>query len=103
MFCVSNTDYWERHSQSRDEALPFLQLSGILAVRKHCFSIVADSQLRIAAHYVVDEIPAFLADIELWVQSGAGTASTEQKGAVRETLDEIEGRLWEVTQLVLET
>jgi hypothetical protein len=103
VFCVSNTDYWEKRAQPRDEALPFLQLSGILAVRKHCFSIVSEGQLRIAAMYVADDIPAFLADIELWVQSGAGTASAEQKRAVREALDELEGRLWEVNELVPET
>jgi hypothetical protein len=96
VFCVSNTDYWEKRGQPRDLALPFLQLSGILAVRKHCLSIVGESQLRIAATYVADEIPAHLADVELWVQSGECSASAEQKRRVRATLDAVEEELVEV-------
>jgi len=95
-FCVSNKDYWENRNYPKDQALPFLHLSGILALRKHCLSIVAESQLIIVARYIRDDIPALIGDVELWVQSGEGTASAEEKSAVRESLDAAERRLKEV-------
>ncbi|KAH7129906.1 hypothetical protein B0J13DRAFT_627047 [Dactylonectria estremocensis] len=93
VFCVSNKNYWENRTEPRDAALPHLQLSGILEVRKYCISIVANSQRRLATRYMRDEIPALFAQVELWVQSGAGTADAERKEVVRRTLDELESRL----------
>lgn len=80
----------------RDTALPYLQLSCILEVRKYCISIVANSQRRIATRYMRDEIPDLLAQLELWVQSGAGSADAERKEVVRCTLNELESRLKKV-------
>ncbi|KAF4944710.1 hypothetical protein FGADI_12485 [Fusarium gaditjirri] len=77
----------------KSEAKRHLDLSGILQVRKHCISIVANSQRRIATQYMKDQIPALLADIELWVQSGARTASEERREALCQTLDSVERRL----------
>lgn len=96
VFCVSNKDYWEHRDDPKDEALPILNLSGILSIRKHCIGMVAESQLRIATKYIRDRIPALLRDIELWVQSGAGSATAEQKQACREALDALEARLRKV-------
>ncbi|KAH7161710.1 hypothetical protein EDB81DRAFT_683686 [Dactylonectria macrodidyma] len=93
VFCVSNKNYWENRTEPRDAALPHLHLSGILEVRKYCISIVANSQRRLAIRYMRDEIPALFAQIELWVQSGAGSADAERKEVVRRTLNELEGRL----------
>src|SRR4051794_16637028 len=45
-FCVSNTMYWEHRNESSDVSLPFLELSNIIALRKHCLEIVAESNLR---------------------------------------------------------
>lgn len=102
VFCVSNHDYREYRLEPKDQALPFLQLSGIIAVRKHCLSIVAESQLQIVTKYVRDDIPALLGDVELWVQSGAGTADAEQKRVVRETLNTLESQLKEVSLMVVD-
>jgi hypothetical protein len=93
VFCVSNMIYWDNRELSKDNALPILQLSGIIAVRRHCISIVADSQLRAATKYIRDSIPAILSEIALWVESGAGSLSAERKKAVRETLNVVEARL----------
>ena len=93
VFCVSNTEYWENRGLPKDDALPFLQLSGIFTVRKHCISMVANSQLRIATKYIQADIPALLGDIKLWVESGAGTVNAEQKEKVRQTLNIVEARL----------
>lgn len=93
VFCISNTDYWDHRDLPNDDALPFIELSGIIAVRKHCISMVGDSQHRIASKYIRESIPALLGDITLWVQSGAGSMSAERKQAVRETLNVLEARL----------
>ncbi|KAF5714445.1 hypothetical protein FMUND_7407 [Fusarium mundagurra] len=93
VFCVSNKIYWQNRTAKKSEAKRHLDLSGILQVRKHCISIVANSQRRIATQYMKDQIPALLADIELWVQSGARTASEERREALCQTLDSVERRL----------
>lgn len=93
VFCISNTGYWEHRDLPKDIALPFLELSEIIAVRKHCISMVANTQLCIATKYIRDDIPATLSDITLWVESGAGTLSAERKNTVRETINVLETRL----------
>jgi len=93
VFCVDNVMYQDHRTEPKDDALPFLQLSGIFAVRKHCIAMVASSQLRYAMKYMNDDIPAFLGDVELWVQSGAGTVDAERRGEIRETLNVLEARL----------
>ncbi|KAJ0135579.1 hypothetical protein HZ326_21403 [Fusarium oxysporum f. sp. albedinis] len=93
VFCVSNTIYWQNRTARKSEAERYLHLSGILQVRRHCISIVANSQRRIATQYMKDQILALLADIELWVQSGARTASEERREALCQTLDSVERRL----------
>ncbi|KAF2740486.1 hypothetical protein EJ04DRAFT_559010 [Polyplosphaeria fusca] len=78
-FCVSNSIYWDHRGAAVGEALPSLQLSGIIRLRRHCIGIVADSQLRATNTYLQDEIPAFLGSVELWIQAGSGDASAENK------------------------
>lgn len=103
VFCVSNTLYWDHRSLPKDEALPYLQLSNVLAIRKHCLSMVAQSQLRIATKYLRNEIPALLRDVDLWVESGAGTMDAERKRFVRQTLDALEDRLKRVNKSLKES
>lgn len=93
IFCVSNKDYWDHRGEPKTQSAPFLRLSGIPKVRKHCISIVANSQRRIATRYIKDQIPAFLAQVDLWVQSGARTASEERREALCRSLDDVEGQL----------
>ncbi len=58
--------------------------------------MVADSQIRIVANYVWDDILALLGSVELWVESGAGSLDAEQRQAVRDALDTLESRLKKV-------
>jgi len=60
-------------------------------------SIVSDSQLRIATEYLQGDIPNLLSNVQLWVQSGAGSADAEQKEETRRALDELEARLRRVS------
>lgn len=93
VFCVDNLMYKDHRNDPKDVALPFLHLSGIIPVRKHCISLVASSQLRNAREYIKNDIPALLGDIELWIQSGAGTIDAERKAEIRETVNALEAQL----------
>lgn len=61
-------------------------MSGILDLREHCLDIVAESQLRAAKHFMHNSIPALLGSLQLWIDSGAGTADAEMKRSIRETI-----------------
>jgi hypothetical protein len=98
VFCASNTLYWDKRDlRSRDKAVPFLELSGIVAIRRHCMALISESQLRVATKYLRDDIPNLLSNVELWVQTGAGTADAEEKRAVLEALGTFEDRLRRVS------
>lgn len=88
--------YSQHRDKSRDESTPYLRLSGIIDVRRHCTAMVSHSQLRIAKRYMQHDIPALLSSLELWVQAGAGSAGAEEKKAIRDTLDALEKRLKKV-------
>ncbi|KAK0742907.1 hypothetical protein B0T18DRAFT_489791 [Schizothecium vesticola] len=99
VFCASNTIYWDnRNKTPAERAMTFLRLSGILDIRRHCIALVSESQLRIAVQYMQDKLPNLISRIELWVQSGAGTADAEQKQAVRAALDQLEASLRQVSR-----
>ena len=101
VFCVSNDDYWRLRNEPGDIARPLMQLSGIIAVRTHCISIMAESQLRAVKRFIRDSIPAILSEVTLWVQSGAGSVSAERKQALRESLSVLEARLKIVSAYVI--
>jgi hypothetical protein len=93
VFSVGNHGYWAHREAPKVKALPYLNLSGIIAVRKHCMAMVSETQFRMAKNYLQNDISALLGDIELWVQSGSGSMSIERKQNVRETLDALEAKL----------
>lgn len=94
--CISNKIYWDHREQPKADSLPWLKLSGILEIRKHCISIVAHRQRQAAQRYMRDDIPALLAQISLWVQSGARTASQERREALCRVLENTEKQLRKV-------
>jgi hypothetical protein len=91
--CVSNTMYEDNRQAPAEEALPFLQLSGIPALRRHCIGIVADSHLQATVEYITNEVPAFVGSVELWLQAGSGTASVERKEKILSAVNAIQARL----------
>jgi hypothetical protein len=90
---VSNIDYWSYRDLPKDLSWDFLELSGMIEVRTHCISIVAESQHRAATLYMQRQIPALLDSLQLWVQSGSGSYSAERKIAIRHTLENVERTL----------
>ncbi|UNI24883.1 hypothetical protein JDV02_010602 [Purpureocillium takamizusanense] len=93
VFCVSNKLYWDSRDKPSNDALPYLHLSSIMAVRRHCIAIVSTSQHAAATHYMKHKVPALLAEIQLWVQSTAENAGSEMGHELRDALDTIEGWL----------
>lgn len=76
-----------------ERALPLLELSGIIAIRRHCMSIVSASQLRMATKYLLGDIPNLLSRLHLWVQSRAGSPDAEKSKRTRDALNAMEHRL----------
>ncbi|KAI1261517.1 hypothetical protein F5Y18DRAFT_440419 [Xylariaceae sp. FL1019] len=95
VFCVSNSIYWDRRRDPKDKAMRYLKLSGILAIREHCMSMVSESQYSAATKYMQDDIDVLLGELTLWVQSGQGSMSVERKQKICDTLETIEGQLRE--------
>ncbi|KAI0803895.1 hypothetical protein GGR55DRAFT_699812 [Xylaria sp. FL0064] len=93
VFCASNSIYWNWREKPEDESLPYLMLSGILAIRQHCMSMVSESQYVAAKKYMRDDIGVLLGELDLWVQSGQGSLSAETKESIRSTLDTLERKL----------
>jgi hypothetical protein len=93
VFCISNQDYWNHRNSSGTFAKGYLQLSGVIGLRRYCISLVADSQLKAAVIYMKREIPAVLGSIDLWVQSGTGEISAERRRAIRASVDQVERSL----------
>jgi hypothetical protein len=86
IFCVSNTDYWEYRNKPKEEALRYLELSGIIDMRRHVISIVAESKLRAATKFMKVDIPLNLGSIKIWVQSGTSSGSAESKSRIRDAV-----------------
>lgn len=102
VFCASNTLYWDKRDlRSRVRALPFLELSGIIAIRRHCMALVSESQLRAASKYLRDDIPNLLSNIKLWVQTGLESADAGRKQAVQEAISLFGNRLRTVSGCLL--
>ncbi|KAI8622837.1 hypothetical protein F5Y19DRAFT_482375 [Xylariaceae sp. FL1651] len=93
VFFVSNTMYWDNRQKLRDRAVPWLELSGILAVRRHCMGMVSESQFALASKFLRDEVGALLSDVELWVRSGAESTTAERRRLVREVLEVVERQM----------
>lgn len=96
VFCVGNKMYQEKRNLDRSVSRKYLDLSGIIEVRKHLAGLVGHSQLRASKNFLEHQVPALLLDIEIWVQSGAESASAEEKRAVRNVLNKVEKKLVKV-------
>lgn len=100
IFCVSNEVYWGNREMPATAALPRLQLSGILDLRRYCIGIVAQSRLRATREFIKDEIPAFLGSTELWVNAGSDNANAQSSQQILDAVSAIERELDEVCSLM---
>ncbi|KAF1955086.1 hypothetical protein CC80DRAFT_493422 [Byssothecium circinans] len=100
VFCVSNNMYGDNRNSPISQARPHLDLSGIIDLRRYCVGLVAESHLRTTKAYIVDEIPAFLSSVELWLQAGSGSATAERKQQILEVVAAVHNDLDELTSPV---
>ena len=98
-FCISNRMYWNQRKNPVKTALPFLNLSGILELRRYCIGIVAESHLRAAKEFIKNEIPAFLGSVELWVEAGSDNVTVERKQQILNVVSAIQRELDTVCSL----
>ncbi|EED13693.1 conserved hypothetical protein [Talaromyces stipitatus ATCC 10500] len=99
-FCVSNTMYSEQRDKPVQESLPFLNLSGILELRRYCIGIVAESHLQAATKYIKREIPALLGSIELWIKAGSANTNEEGKKKLTDVVSLVQNELDRLTSPV---
>ncbi|KAH8688821.1 hypothetical protein BGW36DRAFT_392225 [Talaromyces proteolyticus] len=93
IFCVSNTIYSQERNKPVQESLPFLNLSGILGLRRYCIGIVAESHLRASTEYIKNEIPALLGSVELWIQAASVNTNAERKQQITDAVSVIQSEL----------
>ena len=101
VFCISNRFYWGRRDEEPDVATPWLLLSEIISLRRHCLGLVAEHQLQDASTFMEDLIPNLVSSINLWVQSGSGQIATETRAQVREASKEVEQLLQRVRAILM--
>ena len=101
VFCVSNKTYWDRRNEPRDVAVPWLRLSEIISLRRHCLGLVTEHQLQDANTFMSDVIPNLVSSIDLWVQSGSGQIAAETRAQVRQASQEVERVLQCVSAAIL--
>jgi hypothetical protein len=93
VFCVDNKIYWEHRAKARGSSRPFLDLSGIIQLRKHCISIVSECQYRSATRYMNEDVPELLVQLQLWVGSSTANATEERRANIRQVVETIERQL----------
>jgi hypothetical protein len=96
VFCVSNKVYEDYREKAANIALPYLDFSGILELRRYCIGVVAQSRLQAIQSFIKDKIPALIGSVELWVEAGAGDASAEDKQQVLDAVSTMQQRLEKV-------
>ncbi|QKX56123.1 uncharacterized protein TRUGW13939_03223 [Talaromyces rugulosus] len=92
-FCISNTIYWQERDKPTQKALPFLNLSGIIELRRYCIGIVAESHLKETINYMKHEIPTLLNSVQIWIDASLGDANAERKQEILNTVSAIQREL----------
>lgn len=96
VFCVSNKLYRDNRENPASIAFPFLELSGILELRRYCIGLVAQSRLQATQTFIKDHLPALIGSVELWTEAGFGNASAESKQRVLAVVISIQQKLEKV-------
>jgi hypothetical protein len=94
VFCVSNTMYLQR----RDGPLKWLQLSSIIALRRHCLGLIADHQLQDAMIFMKSLIPNLVTSIDLWVRAGSENIAAETRAKIRAASEAVERNILNVRE-----
>jgi hypothetical protein len=96
VFCVSNEIYWQWRSKPVQASLPYLQLSGIMDLRRHCNGIVSDNYRSSTTRFIKEDIQALMNSVEVWIEAGAANASIERKKRIMDAVAAAERELEKV-------
>lgn len=67
----------------REQAQKYIQLSGIVQLRRYCQSVPAEAQWRATATFLEAQVPAFLGSVSQWTLSAPGSISAGRAAALR--------------------
>lgn len=85
--------YWQERDKPAQRALPFLELSGIIELRRYCIGMVAESHLGETVQYINGDIPVLLDSAQIWVDASLGDASAERKQQILDIVSAIQREL----------
>lgn len=96
VFCLGNQLYSEWRNKVSGQASQWLELSGIIAFRRHCLGLTMERQMQSLTRYITADIPMLLDKVNSWVKAGAETPDAETKRKIREALDKFQSETEEV-------
>jgi hypothetical protein len=99
VFCVSNTLYRDHRQDPPDSAEAYLNLSGILDLRRYCQLVPAEAGLRATRAFLTHQVPALLGSIRQWVLAGSDTITTERAATLSRALEDVEVTLHNVCHM----
>ncbi|KAF2680709.1 hypothetical protein K458DRAFT_311139 [Lentithecium fluviatile CBS 122367] len=83
IFCVSSSDYWEHRHDEHQKAIPRLDLSGIVDLRRYCHSVAAEVQFEEATAFLEHDVPAFLSSLKQWAIGDSERLTAEKAEEIR--------------------
>lgn len=93
IFCVSNKLFSENHNGDSEREKAYIELSGILKLRRHCQYIPAEAQMIHVAKFFRSAIPANLASVEMWADGAFNHEEMEKASGISEVLAKAERNL----------
>ncbi|KAJ5711184.1 hypothetical protein N7488_005340 [Penicillium malachiteum] len=93
VFCISNPLYTKWRASRTHQAEAYVNLSGILELRRYCQLVPAEAQLLATRTFFDHEVKALLLSLRQWVLAGADSVTAERATALRGLIDNVEKAL----------
>ncbi|KAJ5613921.1 hypothetical protein N7528_007575 [Penicillium herquei] len=93
VFCVSNPLYTKWRASRTHQAEAYVNLSGILDLRRYCQLVPAEAQLLATRTFFDHEVEALLLSLRQWVLAGADSVTAERATALRGLIGNVEKAL----------
>ncbi|KAJ5726029.1 uncharacterized protein N7483_007386, partial [Penicillium malachiteum] len=93
VFCVSNTLYTKWRASRTHQAEAYVNLSGILELRRYCQLVPAEAQLLATRTFFDHEVHGLLLSLRQWVLAGADSVTAERATALRRLIGNVEKAL----------
>ncbi|KAJ6031623.1 hypothetical protein N7540_002355 [Penicillium herquei] len=93
VFCVSNPLYTKWRASRTHQAEEYVNLSGILELRRYCQLVPAEAQLLATRAFFDHEVHGLLLSLRQWVLAGADSVTAERATALRGLIGNVEKAL----------